>query len=73
MIYYKSLSCKASIVEDRAITDFCIKNKVSKSLFLTAAAMYCIKHEVDVHELLNSTLTPENFNFRDYIFDEYDE
>lgn len=72
VIYYKSLSCKASIYEDRLITDYCFRNKLSKSLFLTAAAMYCIKHDIDVHEVLDSTTNAENFNYRDYMDDEYD-
>ena len=72
VIYYKSLSCKASLYEDRLITDYCFRNKLSKSLFLTAAAMYCIKHDIDVHEVLDSTTTAENFNYRDYMDDEYD-
>ena len=72
VIYYKSLSCKASLYEDRLITDYCLKNKLSKSLFLTAAAMYCIKHDIDVHEVLDSTTTADNFNYRDYMDDEYD-
>jgi len=73
VIYYKSLSCRASIYEDRIITDYCKKNRLSKSLFLTAAAMYCIEHGIDVHDVLDSTTTPENFNFRDYMDDEFDE
>ena len=61
-----------SLYEDRLITDYCLKNKLSKSLFLTAAAMYCIKHDINVHEVLDSTATAENFNYRDYMDDEYD-
>ncbi len=72
-VFYKSLSCRASIVEDRAITEYCIKNKMSKSLFLSAAAMYCVKNNIDPHELLSSTATSENFDYRDYMENEYDE
>lgn len=67
VVYFKSLSCKASYYEDRVITDYCIRHKLSKSLLLTSAAMYCIKHDIDIHEILDSTLTPENFNLREYL------
>lgn len=70
-VFYKSLSCKASIFEDRAITEYCIKNKMSKSLFLSAAAMYCVKNNIDPKELLLSTATSENFDYRDYMENEY--
>ncbi|MBQ6211652.1 hypothetical protein [Ruminococcus flavefaciens] len=73
VIYYKSLSCRASIYEDRLITDYCNHNRLSKSVFLAAAAMYCIKNNIAAKELLNSTTTSENFDFRDYMQDEYDE
>jgi|GEM_PF-1495172 hypothetical protein len=73
VIFYKSLSCKASLYEDAQITEYCKKNRLSKSLFLTAAAMYCVKNNIDVHDVLDSTTTPQNFNFRDYMDDEYDE
>lgn len=73
VIYYKSLSCKVSLYEDRAITEYCLKNKMSKSLFLATAAMYCIKNNVSSKELMNSTTTSENFDYRDYMEDEYDE
>lgn len=72
VIYYKSLSCRASIYEDRLITDFCKKNRMSKSIFLASAAMYCINNNVSANELLNSTATSENFDFRDYKEDEYE-
>ncbi len=65
-IFYKSLSCKVSMYEDRAITEYCIKNKLSKSLFLSTAAMYCIKNNIDPKELLESTATSENFDYRYY-------
>ncbi len=55
VIKYKSLSCKASLYEDKLITQYCIKNNVS------------------ANELLDSTTTSANFDFRDYIDDEYDE
>lgn len=73
VIYYKSLSCKVSLYEDRAITEYCLKNKMSKSLFLATAAMYCIKNNVSSKELMNSTTTSETFDYRDYMEDEYDE
>ena len=28
---------------------------------------------IDVHDVLDSTTTPENFNFRDYMDDEFNE
>ena len=55
VIKYKSLSCKASLYEDKLITQYCIKNNVS------------------ANELLDSTTTSANFDFRDYMDDEYDE
>ncbi len=73
VIKYKSLSCKASLYEDKLITQYCIKNRLSKSIFLTTAAMYCIKNNVTANELLDSTTTSANFDFRDYMDDEYDE
>ena len=73
VIYYKSLSCRASLYEDRLITDYCNKNRLSKSIFLAAAAMYCTNNNISAKELLDSTTTSENFDFRDYMDDEYDE
>lgn len=73
VIYYKSLSCRASLYEDRLITDYCHRNKLSKSIFLAAAAMYCIKNNVSAKDVLDSTTTSENFDFRDYMDNEYDE
>ncbi|MCR5601697.1 MAG: hypothetical protein K6G33_13255 [Ruminococcus sp.] len=73
MIYYKMLSCKASTYEDRVITEYCVKNRLSKSIFLTAAAMYCVKNNIDHHELLKSTVTSENFDYREYMNDDFDE
>lgn len=55
VIKYKSLSCKASLYEDKLITQYCIKNNVS------------------ANELLDSTTTSANFDFRVYMDDEYDE
>ncbi|WP_019678811.1 hypothetical protein [Ruminococcus flavefaciens] len=55
VIKYKNLSCKASLYEDKLITQYCIKNNVS------------------ANELLDSTTTSANFDFRDYMDDEYDE
>ena len=72
VINYKSLSCRASIYEDRLITDFCNKHKMSKSIFLTAAAMYCVKNDISAEVLLNSTTTSDNFDFKDYMKNEYD-
>ncbi|SHM24097.1 hypothetical protein [Ruminococcus flavefaciens] len=73
VIFYKSLSCKVSLYEDRLISEYCSKNKLSKSLFLATAAMYCVKNNISRSDLLNSTTTSENFDFRDYMEDEYDE
>jgi hypothetical protein len=71
VIFYKSLSCKASLYEDRLITEYCLKNKLSKSIFLTSAAMYCINNKIDAGELLKSTTTPENFDYNDYKDDDF--
>lgn len=73
VIYYKSLSCRASIYEDRMITDYCNKNGLSKSLFLTAAAMYCINNDISKDDILSSTVNSSNSDYRDYYDDEYDD
>jgi hypothetical protein len=73
VIYYKSLSCKASIYEDRIITDYCNKNGLSKSMFLTAAAMYCACNAVPAKEMLDLTSNGDDFDYRDYKDDEYNE
>lgn len=73
VVYYKSLSCRASIYEDRMITDYCNKNGLSKSLFLTAAAMYCINNGISRDEILGSTVNSSNSDYRDYYDDGYDD
>ncbi len=73
VVDYKSLSCKVSLYEDRLITEYCLKNKISKSLFLATAAIYCVKNNISSKDLLNSTTTSETFDYKDYKEDEYDE
>lgn len=74
VVFYKSLSCRASLYEDRVITDFCNMNGLSKSLFLTAAAMYCINNDISKDDLLRSTVNSSNSDYKDYYEeDEYDD
>lgn len=73
VVFYKSLSCRVSLYEDKLITKFCIKNHLSKSIFLATAAMYCLNNKVSAKELLNSTATSETFDYRDYMDDEYED
>lgn len=73
VVFYKSLSCRASLYEDEVITDYCVKNNLSKSLFLTAAAMYCASNNINANEIIDYTSSGSTFNYRDYIYDEYDE
>ncbi|MBR5682200.1 MAG: hypothetical protein IKW96_02790 [Ruminococcus sp.] len=73
VIYYKSLSCRASLYEDRIITDYCIKNRFTKSMFLAAAAMYCASNNISADELLEYVTNGKDFNYKDYLKDEYEE
>ena len=73
VIYYKSLSCRASLYEDRIITQYCIKNNLTKSLFLTAAAMYCACNNISADDMLECVSNDKNFNYKDYLKDEFDE
>lgn len=40
----RTFPVKQALFEDRIITEHCVKTGLSKSLFLTAAAMYCAKN-----------------------------
>ena len=73
VIYYKSLSCRASIYEDRVITEYCQKNNLSKSMLLVAAAMYCACNNVPVRDMLEYTASSEDFDYREYMNDGSDE
>ena len=66
VMYFKSMSCKVSLFEDKLISEYCLKNNISKSLFLAAAAMYCINNNITSHQLLHSTATSDNFDYKDY-------
>lgn len=73
VIFYKSLSCRASLYEDRIITEYCIKNNLTKSMFLTAAAMYCACNNISADDMLEYVSNDKDFNYKDYLKDEFDE
>lgn len=73
VIFYKSLSCRASLYEDRIITEYCIKNNLTKSMFLMAAAMYCATNNISADDMLEYVSNDKNFNYKDYLEDEFDE
>ena len=65
-VYFKNLSCKVSLYEDKLITDYCSRNNISKSLFLTTSAMYRVNKGILPKQLLESTATSQNFDYKDY-------
>lgn len=65
-ILYKNLSCRVSEHDDQRITDYCINNNVSKSLFISSAAVYCADNNIDIDEILSHTLTDDNIDHSIY-------
>ncbi len=60
-VYYKAIACQATILECEKITNYCLKNNISKSRFMAAAAMYCIDNNIDVEKIYNSD-SGENYD-----------
>ena len=69
-IAYKTVSCRVSEYEDTVITEYCRRNNISKSLFLTCAAMYCINNNIKTDDLLESSVNETNFDYRELIDNE---
>ncbi|MBO5105110.1 MAG: hypothetical protein J6B74_08635 [Ruminococcus sp.] len=53
-VYYKTIPCKTTMLEYEKINNYCIKNNISKSCFMSTAAMYFIDNNVDIDEFYNS-------------------
>lgn len=70
VVYYKNLSCRASLYEDRIITEYCQNNNISKSMLLIASAMYCASNNVSVSDMLEYTANNKDFDYRKYMEDE---
>ena len=61
-VNYKSVTCKVTEYEDVSISSFCRKNNISKSLFMTAAAMYCVKNNIDIDRLLENSASKLDYD-----------
>ena len=42
-------------------------------MFLTAAAMYCVSNNISADDMLECVSNDKNFNYKDYLKDEFDE
>ncbi|MBO5384193.1 MAG: hypothetical protein J6A30_07825 [Ruminococcus sp.] len=63
-ITYKTISCRTTEIEYRKITEHCILNNLSKSLFMSAAAMYCLENNIDLEDRYHP-IPPPDLEFDD--------
>ncbi|MDE6848957.1 MAG: hypothetical protein K2J44_06385, partial [Ruminococcus sp.] len=53
-VYYKTIPYKTTVLEYEKITNYCIEKNISKSCFMSAAAMYFIDNNTDIDEIYTS-------------------
>ena len=53
-VYYKTITCRTTILEYEKIKGYCINKNISKSCFMSLAAMYFIDNNIDIDEINNS-------------------
>lgn len=58
-ITYKTISCRTTEREYRKITEHCVLNNLSKSLFMSAAAMYCLENNIDLEDRYQPIPSPD--------------
>lgn len=69
-VSYKTVPCRMTEYEDMLLTDYCLRNNISKSLLLNSAAMYCIKNNISADDLLSCSVNGSNSDYRELIDDD---
>jgi hypothetical protein len=64
---YKNVTCRMTEYEDLVVSEHCRKNNISKSLFLNCAALYCVKNNIKIDELLECSMNDSTFDYKEYI------